>query len=97
MDGSIVEKIKFMSLVVVCVTAFLCILVIAQLDNAFDLQPEPESYSVQYLFIKTRPVIFSSEIKCTTTSSSHPVTDDNIIKLDQLVNCWEFTVTAAGS
>ena len=97
MDNSLVDEIKLISWVVVCVTTLWCILVIAQLDNAFGLQPAPTIYAVRDLFIKIRPVTLSSAIQCTISSSSHPVTDDNTIKIDQLVNCWDFKVMDVGA
>ena len=46
MDDSLVDEIKLISWVVVCVTAFWCILVISKLHNAFDLQLAPKIYAV---------------------------------------------------
>ena len=97
MDDSIVDEIKLISWVVVCATAFWYILVIVQLRNVFDLQTSPKIYAARYLFIKKGPFIFPSAIKCTIDFSSHPVTDDNTIKLDQIVNCWDFKVIAIGA
>ena len=94
MDNSLVYEIKLISWVVVCVTKFWCNLVIEQLDNVFDLQPAPKIYAVRYLCIKIRHVIFPTVIQCTITSFSHPVTDDKTIKLDQLVNFWDFKIMA---
>ena len=82
MDDSILDEIKLIRWVVVCVTAFWCILVIAQLHNVFDLQPAPNIYAVWYFLIKIRPFISPPAIKCTIASYYHPVTDNNIMKLD---------------
>ena len=46
MDDSILDEIKLIRWVVVCVTAFWCILVITQLYKTFDLLPAPKLYSV---------------------------------------------------
>ena len=97
MDDIHVDETKLIIWVVVCVTAFRCILVIIQLHNAFDLQTKSNIYADRYLFIKTRTVIFTSTIQCAIASSYHPVTDDNTIKLDQLVNCSYFKVIAVGA
>ena len=97
MDDSLVDKIKLISWVMVCVAAFQCILVIAQLDDAFDLQPAPNIYAVWYFIIKIRPIILPSAIQFTIASSYHPITDNNTIKLDQLVNFWDFKVMDLGA
>ena len=97
MDNIHVDETKIIIWVVVCVTVFWYILVIVQIHNTFDLQPASNIYADWYLFIKTRPVIFPSDIQCAIASSYHPVTDDNTIKLDQLVNCWDFKVIAVGA
>ena len=47
MEYSLVDEIKLIIWVVVCVAAFWCILVISQLHNTFDLQPGLKIYAVQ--------------------------------------------------
>ena len=97
MDDSLVDKIKLIIWVVVCFTVFRCILVIAQLDNVFDLKPAPNIYAVRDLFIKIRLVVLPHAIQCTIASSSHPITDNNTIKLYQIANFWDFKVMDVGA